>query len=256
MRRKRRADDRVRQPSKVSATVPGNPQRIFGICRRAAALWATASRLLRRGFVLLFGGLPRFFRRPGRRGRGLGRGARLVRRGLRSRAPTLARTRFRWMPCAFSSALTASDNSLTRSLRRSTSADVWTPSLPSARDTRSSNTCSSLSQVPPAIACISLAFDMAAPRAASAVSRCGLARPGLEHFALLHQRVEHLGAAFLRFGKSAQACEPDLVRRGEHGLRKTLRLSRGFCAHCGLGFFQHGHVSSRMRSIGHCIRPT
>jgi hypothetical protein len=31
-----------------------------------------------------------------------------------------------------------------------------------------------LSQVPPAIACISLAFDMAAPRAASAVSAAAL----------------------------------------------------------------------------------
>src|ERR1700730_3533919 len=80
----------------------------------------------------------------------------------------------RGVPCALSKALTASDSSLTRSLKRSTSEEVWTPSRAKARETRSSNTCSSLSHVPPAMVCISLALALAASRAASAVCAAAL----------------------------------------------------------------------------------
>ena len=77
-------------------------------------------------------------------------------------------------PVALINSLTASDSASTRSESRSTSLCVWTPSFDSARATRSSKTCSSLSQVPPAIFWTSFAFAVAAPRAAAAVSAATL----------------------------------------------------------------------------------
>ena len=118
-------------------------------------------------------------------------------------------------------------SSSTRFDRASMSLLVGTPSLLSARATRSSNTCSSLSQVPFALAsplrsCASHDSRQVAELRLGELARRA-PRGALPSFT---SASNTFAALFLRLGERAQSRQPDLLRRIAHRAASSHRRTR------------------------------